>query len=334
MTVNHLPYPFKSIPLYKEKPWGGRKLEELFGKDLPEEKKTGEAWEVAAIPEGSSIIANGYMQGKSLAEAVEQWSVDLIGTSWNEINSFPLLVKILDAQEDLSVQVHPGEEDCLKYFPDEHSKDETWIILDADTDGAIYKGFEKDVIPKDFDEAIENNTVEKILRKIPVKRGDAVRIPPGIVHALKRGVVVLEIQQPSDSTFRIYDYGRTPGGNPRELHLEEAKKVLRYSYDEQPFLIPDYMKAPFSNRELLIDCPAYRIEYWQFLENVMLTEKPETVRIIFVTEGRCRIENHDIKINLKRGDTAVIPAVSHQIKLVPDGLAKVITTGAPGVNLL
>lgn len=312
-------------------------MEDLFGKALPPARLIGESWEVADLKEGASLIANGALKDKSLTEAVRLWGKYLIGTAWNKTDCFPLLVKILDAHDDLSVQVHPDQESCMKYFPAHSGKDETWVVLESNADGAILWGFQKGTTMEEFLRRLEDGFILSTLRRIPVKSGDCVRIAPGTVHALLKGVMLLEIQEPSDSTFRIYDYDRVANGKRRPLHIEEARRVMNFDWRENPYLVPEVTEMPCGKREIIIDCPAYRIERWEFSGTLELHELRETVRVIHCVQGHVDIMDivdNEILWTLMPGETGIIPAGVQSARLIsPDG-ARLVVSGAGGVNLL
>ncbi len=328
-------YPFKSKPIYKHKIWGGKRIKEIYSKQNINDDKIGESWETADLKEGASLIGNGKLEGKTLTEAVKLWGENLIGTKWKNADRFPLLVKIIDAQDDLSIQVHPDSESCKKFFPQHFSKDESWYILDAEEGNAIIRGFKKGITLKDYLKAIEEKKVTKIVKKVEVRKGDCLRIPPCTVHALLKGIMILEIQEPSDSTFRIYDYNR-PGddGKPRPIHLEEAKKVMNFEYDDNPLATPSYIKHNWGNQFILIDCPAYKIEKWELNKMIKLSGLKETVRVLFNLEGILTIESKDILFKLKAGETAIIPAESDIINLIPEKTGYLIVAGASGISLI
>ena len=327
------PYPLKCVPLFIEKIWGGRKIEKAFGKKLPAGKKIGESWEVADLKEGTSSIGNGELKGKRLSDAIHIWGKDLIGERWGELKQFPLLIKIIDAQEDLSIQVHPDAESCKKYFPEHYSKDECWIVLDSEEGASIYWGFEKNKNINDYLQHLERGNLTNILRKLIVKKGDCIKISSGTVHSLLKGVMVLEIQEPSDSTFRIYDYGRVgEDGKPRPIHLDGAKKVVKFDWVENPFLVPDKKIFFWGTQEVIIDCPAYRIERWQFANSLELKEMRKTARIIFNLEGKIELINKDSSFLILPGETIIIPAKTKPTKLIAQRTAKIIVAGASGVS--
>ena len=238
------PYPLIFSPILKPKVWGGRALEQL-GKKLPPGELIGESWEVADLPEtvphGQSVVANGELAGMTLREAMTQHRDLILGDFTSKrrpaVNDqFPLLIKYLDARENLSVQVHPTPEYVGKH-PETHLKSEAWVIVDAAPGSVIYKGIREDVSSSDFVKHINNNTVVNDLIKVPVKRGDFHYLPSGTCHALGAGVVVAEIQTPSDTTFRVYDWGRASQKDvPRELHIEQALECMHFG--PQPHKLP------------------------------------------------------------------------------------------------
>jgi len=233
MTERSTLYPLTFEPIYKEKVWGGRALEPL-GRTLPGDARTliGESWELADLAATAagggggaaerSVIINGPLAEQSLHQAIEAHGSALLGDlPLNEQGAFPLLVKFLDARENLSVQVHPSA-DYAANHPEAHLKSEAWYIVDCEPGAVIYKGVKQGVTAEQFREAIENDALEPLLLKVPVEPGQCHYLPSGTCHALGAGVVVAEVQTPSDTTFRVYDWGRTG----RELHIEQAMQCM------------------------------------------------------------------------------------------------------------
>lgn len=322
------PYCLLCRPIFKEKPWGGRKMETVLGKPLPQGQLIGESWEVADLKEGASQIANGALAGKTLTDAVRLWGAALIGTAWGGAERFPLLIKILDAREDLSVQVHPDAESCRRHFPDCHSKDETWLILQSDPGAGILWGFRRGVLLDDFEKRLETGDIVSLMRRVDVGAGDFIRNEPGVVHALLGGVMVMEVQEPSDTTFRIYDYGRIVDGKPRPTHVEQAKKVMKFGWTESPKIISQPQPALCGSRELVVDCPAYRMESWEFSGEMKLGGLSQTARVIFCAEGRIQVADGVEAFEMRTGDTAIIPAAVESATLTAAGAARLIVSGA------
>lgn len=332
-------YPLLCAPVYKAKIWGGRKFETLFGLPLPPGEKIGEVWVAADLPEGASSIANGPLAGKTLSEVCREWGEDMIGTAWRGKPTggrFPLLIKYLDAQDDLSVQVHPDAEACRRWFPKDFSKDETWIILDTEERGRILHGFKPRAALEDFDRLLAAGDVTEILRALPVRPGEFFRVTPGTVHALCGGVAILEIQEPSDTTFRIFDYNR-PGddGKPRALHVDASRKVMRFGDDSEPRGRAAETRRPWGTHELLIDAAEYRIERLVITDELSYRVDPRTAQALILLDGAVRIEAGGVTAPVKKGDCVILPAKTGAVSIRPQGgAAKAILTGAGEAPLI
>jgi mannose-6-phosphate isomerase len=226
-------YPLKFRPIFKERIWGGRRLAEVFGKDLPAGKKIGESWELADLPQDKSVIANGELAGMTIGEAAGKYPAELTGRK-DFKGPFPLLVKILDAQDVLSVQVHPDEEFCRRTGRGA-SKTECWYIMSAQPGAVIYKGLKSGVTQESFAAAIRSGAVAELLCKVEVYPGECHMLPAGTPHAIGAGLVIAEIQTPSDTTYRVFDWGRLgEDGKPRELHIADALESIHFQGDELP----------------------------------------------------------------------------------------------------
>ncbi|MFQ5611965.1 MAG: mannose-6-phosphate isomerase, class I [Anaerolineae bacterium] len=225
-------YPLTFIPALKDYIWGGRNLEKLYGRRLPA-GIIAESWEISGHPNGPSHVEFGPLQGKSLPELVHLMGRDLVGTRprWAlERRKFPLLVKLLDAERDLSVQVHPNDDYATRHENGELGKTEMWYVLQARPGARIIFGLKSGVTPASFRQAIKTNTLNEQLHYLPVRPGDAIFVEAGSIHALLAGTMVAEIQQNSDTTYRVYDWGRVGvDGNPRPLHIEKALDVIDFA---------------------------------------------------------------------------------------------------------
>lgn len=296
------PYPLTFEPILKEKVWGGRKLEH-FGKQLPKSIPFGESWELAdlpsTIPNGQSVIANGALAGSRLDE------------------SFPLLIKLLDANDNLSVQVHPSEEYASNH-PESHLKSEAWIILDTTPDGSIYVGLKEGTTEDTLREAIENNSVPDVLNTIKVKKDECYYLPSGTCHALGAGVLVAEVQTPSDTTFRIWDWGRTG----REMHVDQAMECIDFSAPEiifeqsTPHKSGDFLTTHF------VDTPFFSVERIEStIDTVLELVVDTTPVVIMVVEGKARIQ-HDVPLDTPMGTTILLPAgITNATMSMPKGTA-------------
>ena len=217
-------YPLTFYPVFKDYPWGGRHLETELGREIPD-GIVAESWDIAAHANGSTIVRNGDAAGLTLPQMLERWGLALVGTRNQQAlrtGKFPLLIKLLDANTWLSVQVHPKDDYALEH-EGEYGKTEMWIVLQAASGAELIYGFNPGVTKEAFAAAIEDGTTEQWLYHLPVEAGDIVFVPAGTVHALGPGVIVAEIQQNSDTTYRIYDWGR-----PRPLHIDKALDVLDF----------------------------------------------------------------------------------------------------------
>ncbi len=221
------PYPLKFRPIYKQRIWGGQKLREFFNKDIPPGEKIGESWELADLPDDKSVIANGELAGQTLDSVIEKYPKDITGNE-NFSGPFPLLIKILDAEDILSVQVHPDEQTCRRLGTGE-PKTECWYIISAVGGAVIYKGLKKGVTKELFAEAVEKGNVAEMLAKVPVEAGQCHFLPAGTAHSIGAGLLVAEIQTPSDTTYRVFDWNRVDDtGKARELHIEEALESIHF----------------------------------------------------------------------------------------------------------
>ncbi len=221
------PYPICFDPIFKTSVWGGRGLASFLGKFLPVDVPVGESWEMVDLPEDQSVVAGGEARGTALHDLLDLWGKELLGSAGLDGGRFPLLVKYIDAHQNLSVQVHPDQAaaDRLGGRP----KSEAWYIMDVAPGGAIYVGLQDGVTAEDMRRAIADNTVEDLVLRVEVQPGDLVPVPPGTVHAIGEGVLLAEVQQPSDTTYRVYDWGRVGlSGNPRELHVDQALEAIHF----------------------------------------------------------------------------------------------------------
>jgi len=215
-------YPYTFEPIYVEKIWGGRNLERLFGRVLPDGSKIGESWELADLPQGVSVVSNGPTAGTTLTELTQRLGAKLLGDASAVDGRFPLLLKLLDANDILSLQVHPDAAAVEEIGPAAALKTECWYVLES-RGGYIYKGVRAGVEAQQFREAIGNDTVEQFVRRFDVAAGDFHYLPAGTVHALGAGVVVAEVQTPSDTTYRVTDWGRG-----REIHVDRSMQCIHF----------------------------------------------------------------------------------------------------------
>jgi mannose-6-phosphate isomerase len=256
--------PLVFIPLPKERVWGGRRLEERFGKSLPPGVPIGESWEICDRPDDQSVVADGPLAGASLRQLMEGHGPDLMGRPVAPGERFPWLVKILDCRDDLSLQVHPPADKAVALRGE--PKTEMWYFAEADPGAGIYVGFEPGVTRQAFTGRLDDGTVAGCFRRIPTRAGDAMFLPSGRAHALGAGNLVFEIQQNSDTTYRVFDWNRTGlDGKPRELHRAPALESIDFS-DTHPERIPEFWSrvAPGVVSRPLVRHALFAVDLWRF----------------------------------------------------------------------
>ena len=243
--MKHTLYPLTFTPVLKDYIWGGRNLERAFGRELPP-GIIAESWEIAAHKDGTAVVDNGPYAGQLLTEVHAELGLDLIGrhSAWaQERGKFPLLIKLLDANRQLSVQVHPDDEYALEHEGHELGKSEMWVVLQAQPNAAVILGVTAGTTPERFQQAIAEGKLEPYMHRIPVKAGDVVCVPSRSLHAILEGLVIAEIQQNSNTTYRVYDWNRLRDGKPRPLHVDKALDVINFDQVApnlcQPQLVSD-----------------------------------------------------------------------------------------------
>ncbi|XDD42433.1 mannose-6-phosphate isomerase, class I [Leptospira sp. WS60.C2] len=276
-------------PLYKEKIWGGRKLESQLGRKIPE-GLIGESWEVSVYGSDISPIQNSEFHNLPLTDLIKKAPNEVLGAPFAK-SGLPLLVKVIDAREKLSVQVHPDDDYALKYDPKSNGKKECWYVLSADPGAELVVGFDIDTNRDEYESLVKQNLGEAVLKKWKVKPGDVFLLNPGTIHAIGGGVVLLEVQQSSDSTYRVYDYGRIgDDGKPRELHLEKALSVLQFhkskgdeKLEKQLIGYHPFPRYSFTSND------KFRLESWEFDQAQNFTfsslSEPKCFGIFFTISG-------------------------------------------------
>jgi len=293
-------YPLKSEPVFKERIWGGQRLREVFGKDLPPGKKIGESWEIADLAEGRSTIGNGPLRARTLGEAVGRYREEITGAK-DFPTPFPLLVKLLDAEDVLSVQVHPDAQTCRRMGRGQ-PKTECWYIIQADPGAVIYKGLKKSITKEQFARAVETQDVASLLASVPVQAGDCHYLPAGTVHALSAGLLIAEVQTPSDTTYRVFDWDRVDEhGRRRPLHIEEALESIHFD------VTPD--KLPVTTVGRLVDSPYFKVDKGHQCGNCERFLSRGLMRVlIFITGGGVILSKDVEPVEFKAGDCLLIPA--------------------------
>jgi mannose-6-phosphate isomerase len=303
-------YPLVFYPIFKERIWGGTQLKN-FNKDFDQEK-IGESWEVSSLENDTSIIFSGHYKGYSLNELIALFPEEILGKDviLKHGTQFPLLIKFLDAQQDLSIQLHPNDELAQKRHQS-FGKTEMWYVVDAEKDARIIIGFKKDSNQKEYLEYLNNKNLLEILEEIPVKKGDIFMLETGTIHAIGAGIVIAEIQQTSDITYRIYDWDRVDShGNSRELHTELALDAINYKTTNSKI---NYSKN--SNELNATVQSQYFTTSILFLEKDFLLNINEKFVILMCIDGTFEIEHDSIIYTFKKGDTILLPAILKNIIL-------------------
>jgi mannose-6-phosphate isomerase len=302
-------YPLKFYSIYKEKIWGGRNLERLFGRALPDDALIGESWDLADLPEGVSVVRNGPAKGETLTDLTKELGAKLLGnTQPTPQGRFPLLLKLLDANDILSLQVHPDAKAAAQIGPEAALKTECWYMIES-RDGYIYKGVKEGVTPEQFRQAIETDTVETCTRRIECNTGDFEYLPAGTVHAIGPGLVVAEVQTPSDTTYRVTDWGRG-----REIHVEKSMQCIHFDPADGP--------APGADGNRLLKTDFFEI----FLKQIQtgrnhVPVKQCTAWMILDGQGGTMTGDFD-PVEYVAGDTILIPAALRNLTVSTDSPGK------------
>ncbi|KFF18216.1 type I phosphomannose isomerase catalytic subunit [Flavobacterium hydatis] len=305
-------YPLQFDPILKDRIWGGEKLKTVLNKPITS-KITGESWELSTVEGDISIVANGSLKGKSLADIIEEFPNEILGTKVHERfgKQFPLLFKYLDAREDLSIQVHPNDK-LAKERHNSFGKTEMWYVMQADENARIIVGFKEDSSKEEYLENLNNNTLVSILDDVKAKPGDVFFLETGTVHAIGAGLVVAEIQQTSDITYRLYDFDRVDAqGNKRELHVDLALDAINYNKVDT---YKEYQKIT-NESNVVVDCPYFTTNFIPLDGQVEVNKNRETFTVYMCIEGSFEIEYDGNKLTYKKGDTVLVPAALNEFIL-------------------
>lgn len=302
----------KLAPCYKDYLWGGRRLIDEYGKKFDGDVLA-ESWELACHKDGNSIILNDEYKGMTLAEYIEKKGKGILGKNCEGVEEFPILIKLIDAKDHLSIQVHPDDEYARK-VENQYGKTEVWYVLDCKPNSYLYYGFNKDISKKEVRDRIENDTILEVLNKVEVKKGDVLFIKPGTIHAIGKDILVAEIQQNSNVTYRVYDYARVgKDGKKRELHIDKAVEVLDYSVVDKKL----------NTMTEQVRCKYFTVDYLQVDENTNTiftgkTEEDSFVSIL-VLNGSGTIRSNDEEFEFKKGDSFFVEANSGTYVISGDG---------------
>ncbi len=314
-------YPIKLNPYVSETIWGGRKLIEEYGVKT-EKNNAAEGWMLSCHEAGSSTVVNGEFAGKLFADVVKE-NPALCGKNADNFEDFPILIKFIDAMDNLSVQVHPTKEYCEKTGRGQ-SKTECWYIIDAEEDAYLILGFEDKITPEEFKAAIENNTLTDYVSKVPVKKGDFFFIESGTLHAICKGILLAEVQESSNTTYRIYDYNRVGNdGKPRELHVEDGAAVTKL----EKYTQPDFCKGADLDtleRRLLADCPLFKVWKLDLNGEISGIADENSFVSLLIMDGNGTLEVCGETVSLTKGESIFIPANAGEYKI--SGRLEIIET--------
>jgi mannose-6-phosphate isomerase len=322
-------YPLKFKTIYKAKIWGGDKVNHLLNKDFSPLENCGETWEISALETDCSVVSNGFLAGNTLAELVEIYMGDLVGERVFDAFGldFPLLIKFIDAKDDLSVQVHPDDAAAGKSHG-KNGKTEMWYVIDAQKDAKLNIGFNAPVTRPKLEEHIEKGSLEKLLNFVSVQADDAAFIPAGKVHAIGKGILLAEIQQSSDLTYRLYDYNRKDEqGKHRELHVKQACESIHYD-DMNNDLIshPCKMNATDNlTRNPYFVCN--RLVFDQAVEKIY--EGIDSFVIYICLDGKINIQYDEGEESIAKGECLLIPACIDSVRLNPQTFSKLLEVYIP-----
>lgn len=307
-------YPLRFKPVYKDYLWGGDRIPQLFGRDEPEGVYA-ESWEISDHPDGMSVVANGPLAGSTLSEILKERANEILGSKVAG-NKFPLLIKLIDAAKPLSVQVHPNNSNAEKVSGE--PKTEMWYFLGDDPDAQVYCGLKPGTDRAAFQQAIEKNEFEDILRAVPAEKGGAVFVPGGRIHAIDAGCLILEIQQNSNTTYRVYDWGRVGSdGKPRELHIAKAMQVIDFEDEEDPVSRPKDI-AEGSVRGVEIEkSEFFKVDRFELDEEMQVDLDGSSFQALFVAEGDLVLETESGSEELPKGSSCLIPAALPGYRAIP-----------------
>ncbi|RDY57693.1 type I phosphomannose isomerase catalytic subunit [Flagellimonas nanhaiensis] len=311
-------YPLKFKPILKERLWGGTKLKDVLSKPI-ESDITGESWELSGVDGDISEISNGPLEGTSLQELIAKEGGQLLGKGVVERfgTDFPILIKFIDAKQDLSIQLHPNDE-LAKKRHDSFGKTEMWYIMDADPGAKLIVGFNKDVEKEEYIESLKENTLLDLLNYEEVKEGDTFFINTGKIHAIGAGVLLAEIQQTSDITYRVFDFNRKDkNGNLRELHTELALDAIDYTKKDD-FKVNYPSDKNVANT--MVDCPYFKTNFMELTEGIQQdVSNRDSFTIYMCVGGSATISNDWGNAQIRKGETILVSASSQKIDIETDG---------------
>jgi mannose-6-phosphate isomerase len=316
--------------MYQYRPWGGQRLSGLLKTPLPEGGPIGEAWLLSDRDDFQSLVANGPLKGLTINQLLRESKEQLLGKFVGDYDRFPLLLKFLDAHEMLSVQVHPSEANAGLLAAGEVAKSEAWVVLEAGSISIIYAGLKPGTTKESLQHALSDGTVEQHLASFTPQKGDGIYIPAGTVHALGGDVVVFEIQQNSDATFRLFDWNRidTRTGHTRELQVDKALECINFEQGVVVPVIPQLENEMPARQELLVKCEHFGL--WRVeADSMFIVGVAETPRILVCLTGDGQLEHEGISYPIGKGDVMLLPAVVGACFCKPEGAITLLEISLP-----
>ena len=323
-------YPLRFEPIYQYRLWGGRRLGDLLSAPLPGDGPIGEAWVLSDRNDHSSQVANGPLKGRTIGQLLKQSPEQLLGKLAQRFRRFPLLLKFLDAREMLSVQVHPSDANTDLLPVGETGKTEAWVVLEAETESRVYAGLKPGTTREDLRRALTNGTMADDLVRFTPKRGDGVFLPAGTVHSLGDDVVVFEVQQNSDVTFRLYDWGHVDAetGHPRALQVDQALACVNFADGAAGLVTPVVEATTPVERERLFHCEHFWL--WRLRGHSPFTVGAAGVpRVLVCIEGAGQVEHGGVTYALGKGGVLLLPAVVGACVFRPSSAANVLEIALP-----
>ena len=320
-------YPLKFKTIFKSVVWGGEKIAPFKGVET-DQHNIGESWELSGVKGNESVVAEGALAGKTITELAEEYKGQLLGEKVYAKNGteFPLLIKFIDARDDLSIQVHPDDALAGERHNGSKGKTEMWYVVQADEKAHLMSGLTKHITPEEYAAKVEDNTITEVLHDYNVQAGDVFFLPAGRIHSIGTGCFIAEIQQTSNITYRIYDFGRVGlDGQPRELHTELSKAAIDYT------VLPDYKTAyehkPNQENEI-VDCEYFTTSLYEIDQPVTKEmEGLDSFMIVICMEGNGKLsDNEGNTVTLRQGETVLLPASTKSFTLEPEGGMKALTS--------
>jgi mannose-6-phosphate isomerase len=313
------------MPVYKDYLWGGDRIPRLFGRQGAPEV-CAESWEISAHPDGPSVVANGPLAGTQLAELATKFGTRLVGTRAPDPNRFPLLFKLIDAKNALSVQIHPNNSNAS--LTGGEPKTEMWIVLGTRPGACLYAGLVAGTTPESLRKAVADGSIEKCLVRLEIQPGQALFIPGGLVHAIGAGCLIYEVQQNSNTTYRFFDWNHLgKDGKPRKLHIEESFKTIDWALPVPAMRDPVAVSREGKNRWAdVVTCPYFAVRQLTLGEPMGFTQDGSTFRAFFVAEGSVTITAAQETVTLGAGGSALLPAAAASFTVKPETPSRLFVT--------